>query len=197
MKSSTRTEPELDADELLHLAILDSKAGRHDVAIAKLKQAAEQAPGNAKIHYLLAAEHAEIGLFDRAIDGMNKAVSLDGELVTAHLQLGLLYLTQGRPREAESAWARLDRLGPDDALYLFKSALLKLEAGDPAGAVPMLEDAAKNVRGNPALVKDIQRVLANIKPVAASDAGSSKAAAKSPPAHLLATKYSESGNDER
>lgn len=189
----------LDAEELLHLAVLDSQAGRHDVAIAKLKLAAEQAPNNAKVHYLLAAEHAEIGLFDRAIEGMKKAVALGGAPDTVHLQLGLLYFTQGRVKDAAAAWAQLDRLGPDDALYLFKSALLKVDAGDPAGAVPLLERAAQNVRGNAALAKDIGRVLGNIRSAAAAaPAATTPAAAPAKPAaHLLATKYAESGNDER
>lgn len=191
----------LDAEELLHLAVLDSQAGRHDVAIAKLKLAAEQAPDNAKVHYLLAAEHAEIGLFDRAIEGMKKAVSLGGAPDTVHLQLGLLYFTQGRGKEAEAAWAQLDRLGPDDALFLFKSGLLKVDAGDAAGAVPLLERAAQNVRGNAALAKDIGRVLGNIRAAAAAGPAAAKAGAAvapaKPAAHLLATKYADSGNDDR
>lgn len=192
MAPTTAPNTGLDADELLHLAILDTQAGRHDAAIAKLKNAAEQAPGNGKIHYLLAAEHAEIGLYDRAIEGMKRAVQLDTGLDTAHLQLGLLYFTQGRAQEAEAAWAKLDKLGPDDSLHLFKTALLTLHAGDTAGCIRLLERAAANVRGNPALANDIQRMLANLRRQA-----DPKAAAATPAAHLLATRYGDPGNDAR
>lgn len=190
MTVSAKPKPVLDAEELLHLAVLDSQAGRHDVAIAKLKVAAEQAPEHGKVHYMLAAEHAEIGLFDRAIEGMTRAIKLDPTLDTARLQLGLLHYTQGRMEEARAAWAGLDKLAPDDALFLFKSALLRLGDGETADAMDLLERAARNVKGNPALGHDIQRVLANIRART-----STPDAPKSTASHLLATKYGESAKD--
>lgn len=44
---------------------------------------------------MLAAEHAQIGLMDRAIEGMNKAVQLAPSFMTAHLQLGLMHYSKG------------------------------------------------------------------------------------------------------
>lgn len=190
MSVSAKPKPVLDADELLHLAVLDSQAGRHDVAIAKLKIAAEQAPENGKIHYMLAAEHAEIGLFDRAIEGMARAITLDPSLDTARLQLGLLHYTQGRVDQARGAWEGLDKLAPDDALFLFKSALLRLSAGETAETVELLDRAARNVKGNRALGHDIQRVLSNVR----ARAGTPEAP-KANTSHLLATKYGESAKE--
>lgn len=187
---SATPNPVLDAQELLHLAILDSQATRHDLAIAKLKIAAGQEPGNAKVQYLLAAEYAEIGLFDRAIEGMTRAVTLDPTLWTAHFQLGLLHYTQGRLSEATANWLVLDKLDGGDPLRLFKDALLKLNGGDKAGATEILEQAALNAASNAALTRDIQRVLANVRERAASP-GSSGA----PPPHMVANRYGEAGED--
>src|SRR5688500_15693826 len=104
MKSASK----LDDQELLHLAIRASNEGRHDAAIDHLKQALELAPDNAKVHYMLGAEHAEIGMYDRATEEMTKAVVLDPTLVTAQFQLGLLHITSGRIPKAEESWKPLD-----------------------------------------------------------------------------------------
>ena len=103
------TTSQLDDSELLHLAIRASQNNRHDDAIGFLKQALELAPGNAKVHYMLGAEHAEIGLYDRAADEIAKAVELDPGLVTAQFQLGLLHMTSGRITEAENVWKPLEK----------------------------------------------------------------------------------------
>ena len=52
---------ELDADELLHLALLASNQAKHEESISYLKRAQSKAPKQGKIYYLLGAEHAQIG----------------------------------------------------------------------------------------------------------------------------------------
>ncbi|HEX9810946.1 MAG TPA: tetratricopeptide repeat protein, partial [Burkholderiales bacterium] len=118
--------PNLDDEELLHLALNASSENRHEEAISYLKQALNLAPANAKAHYMLGAEHAQIGLYDRATEEMAAAVKLDPDLVTAHFQLGLLHITSGRAKEAEDAWKPLDRLDREHPLHLFKTGLLHL-----------------------------------------------------------------------
>src|SRR5712692_6863521 len=97
MKTNT---PRLDVDELLHLAIHASQQNRHEDTMNYLKQALEVAPENGKVHYLLGAEHAEIGLYDRAVADMEKAVKFDPSLITAHIKLGPPHITSGRVDEA-------------------------------------------------------------------------------------------------
>lgn len=116
-------QAQLDAEELLFLAMDAAKHDRHDAAIGFLKRAIEQEPGHARARYFLGAEHAQIGMFDRAAEEMSKAVELDPALHTAQFQLGLLHLSSGRTDLASQAWAPLGRLGPADPLFLFKEGL--------------------------------------------------------------------------
>ena len=102
---------DLDAEELLHLAIQASQADRHDQAITYLKRAQAKAPENANIAYFLGAEHAQIGLYQRAMEEMAQALELNPALHTARFQLGLLYLTSGLAAPATEALGPLTALG--------------------------------------------------------------------------------------
>src|ERR1044072_6475815 len=114
----------LDAEELLHLALKASGENGHEQSITYLKRALELKPKEGRLHDMLAAEHAQMGLFDPEAEEMAKAVELDPSLVTAHFQLGLLHVTSGRVAEAEAAWRPLDKLGEGHFLHLFKSGML-------------------------------------------------------------------------
>lgn len=120
------SETQLDADELLHLALAASKQGRSEDAVTFLKRALALAPKDARLHYMLGAEHAQIGLYDRAVEEMKHAVTLDPSLDAAHFQLGLLHLTSGRADAAADAWAALDKHGQEHPFVLFKTGLLHL-----------------------------------------------------------------------
>src|SRR5687767_8911045 len=116
----------LDTEELLHLAWTASDKGNADQAISLLKQAVASAPTDARCCYLLGAEYAQIGMFDRAAEQMSAAVKLDPNLHAARFQLGLLQLTSGQPDAAGQTWSGLDVLGPRHAFVLFKTGLLHL-----------------------------------------------------------------------
>ena len=153
----------LDADELLHFAIKASRSNENEKAILYLKHALALDPANAKIHYFLGAQHAEIGMYDRAIADMSKAVSIDSSLDTAHFQLGLLYATSGRIAEAASAWKALDKLGEKHALYLFKSGLIHLASDEFAEAQKYLTQGIELNKANPDLNKDMLKILHNVQ----------------------------------
>lgn len=177
----------LDSDELLHLAVIDSRDGRHDAAIAKLKQALINEPSHARAQFMLAAEHAEIGLFDRAIEGMLKAVELMPTLSVAHLQLGLIHFTMGNVEKARTAWLPLDHSGADDPMRLFKEGLLQLSESNPGEALRLLKSSLPAATGNPALARDISRVIANIE----SQVGAKADPGTADPGHLFAHKYDD------
>ena len=154
---------QLNADELLHLALRAAESNQHEQAITLLKRALEIAPGDGRLHYMLGAEHAQIGMYDRASLEMAKAIELDPDLTTARFQLGLLHLTSGRVDQAEQAWAPLDALDPDHCMRLFKTGLEHL-------AKDRFEDCADHLsRGiaannfNPSLNHDMQRVLQTVE----------------------------------
>ena len=73
----------LDAAEYLHLAIRSSQSGDHKETIECLHKSLDLDPSNAYAIYLLAAEHAELGMFERAIKGMEEALVLDSGIELA------------------------------------------------------------------------------------------------------------------
>ena len=57
----------LNSRELMHMAIHASANGRPDDSVRALKELLEQEPDNAKAHFLLAADFAEIALLNEAV----------------------------------------------------------------------------------------------------------------------------------
>ncbi len=117
-----------DKDEYLHLAIESVRRGDHGAALGYLKEGAARHPDDARIAYMLGAEHAQLGLYDRAEAEMARAIDLDPALHTARFQLGLLQLTQAKIGEASSTWRGLDVLPDGHALRLFRDGLEALAA---------------------------------------------------------------------
>jgi tetratricopeptide (TPR) repeat protein len=185
--------PKLDEDELVHLALHASREHRQDEAMGYLKRAIEAFPASAKAHYLLGAEHAQIGMVERAVEEMSEAVRLDPTLSTAQFQLGLLHFTAGRRREAERAWKPLDKLGRIESLYLFKSGLLHWLDDEPAACVSDLEQGIANNSFSEPLNEDMRRVLRDVQ--SRSSSGTARPAAEgtqSPPqpaTHALLSAY--------
>lgn len=174
---------QLDAEELLHFAIRASQNKQNEKAILYLKHAITQAPDNAKLHYFLGAQHAEIGMYDRAVEEMSKAVEIDPSLETAHFQLGLLHATSTRVSEAEQAWQALDRLGETHPLYLFKTGLLHLTRDEFDAARSHLAKGIELNQLNPELNRDMLRILNDIEKVAPQDGSTAKATDSSPETH--------------
>ena len=156
------TSTQLDADELLHFAIRASQSKEIEKAILYLKHALQLEPDNASLHYFIGAQHAELGMFDRAIEEMSTAVKINPDLETAHFQLGLLYATSARIEEANEAWSSLDNLGENNPLYLFKTGLLQLAKDDFGSASENLNKGIKLNNANPDLNRDMQRILDSI-----------------------------------
>ncbi len=169
----------LDPEELLQLAIRASTQNQHEESISYLKRAIEQDPRSAKLYYMLGAEHAEIGLYNRAIEEITQATKLDPHLDTAHFQLGLLHITSGHVPEAIDAWAPLDRLGKNNFLYLFKTGLINLANNEFDLCIQALEKGMTLNRSNEALNRDMKRMLDQVKAQTNSAAPSTEAKPKS------------------
>jgi len=157
------TVERLDAEELLQLALRASQENHSEEAISYLKRAIAAKPDEGRLHYMLAAEHAQIGLYDRAAEGMAKAVELDPSLVTAYFQLGLLHITSGRVAEAEATWRPLDKLGPQHFLHLFKTGMLHLVRDEFKECETCLERGIKANNFNEALNVDMRRILGEVR----------------------------------
>jgi Flp pilus assembly protein TadD len=159
----TEKQARLDDEELLHLAIEASRKQRHGDAIQYLKDAAAKAPRNARVRFLLGAEHAQIGLLDRAQEEMSAALEIDPALVPARFQLGLLHLVQARVAEASEAWKPLDALPESDPYLHFKHALEYLVADDFARCEEAMSRGMQLNTANAPLNQDMQRVLDEVR----------------------------------
>lgn len=153
----------LDADELFQFAIRAIGKGEHEQAVSHLKQAHQLEPKNGKILYLLAAEHAEIGLYDRAVQEMDDALKLEPNMPAARFQLGLLHITSGRLDQARAIWQQLDALGSDHYFVLFRDGLLALAQDEWNTAAAKLEQGIRANTENTPLNGDMQRMLDNVR----------------------------------
>ena len=127
----------LDAEEYFHLAIHATQHGLHHSAMEYLHKCLEQEPENAKATFLLAAEHAELGLYKRTITGMQKSISLDDKLEMAYYQLALLYMQQGETKESYPLWQHLSDESGDESLREFAKGMLLLDSMPPQALIHM------------------------------------------------------------
>lgn len=184
----------LDQAELMQLALQAGAAGEAGGAIAYLKEAVARPDATAQAHYLLGAEYAQLGMFDRASGEMEAALALDQTLYTARLQLGLLWLGANQAARAADVLAPLREAGVPAALQHFGGGLLQLIADDLAGARAELEQGMAANTVNPPLNGDMQRIVDEIN--ARLAAGAAAPAAAATPAepegdgqHLLLSAY--------
>jgi tetratricopeptide (TPR) repeat protein len=175
-----RTSDLLDADELLQLALRASDSDQSEQALIYLKRALEKTPTDARLHYLLGAEHAHMGLYERAVVEMQRAVKLDAGLHTAHFQLGLLHMTSGRMEEAAAAWQPLDKLPPNKALRLFKTALEHLSRDEFDPFFALTSQGMQSNDSNAALNQDMQRLMAHVESQRATMMAPAKTAPAAP-----------------
>lgn len=159
----------LDSEEYLHLAVEAMQRDDHGAALAYLKEGAACFPQNARIAYLLGAENAQIGLYDRAEVEMQRAVSLDPTLYTACFQLGLLQITRGKADSAAQTWHGLDSLPDGHALCLFREGLQAL-AIDRFGEARSAIQAGVQVNDfSPDLNRDMENLLQRLPEESAAE----------------------------
>jgi len=183
----------LDQEELLHLAMEASRQQRHGDAIDYLKQAVERSDSNYKALYLLAAQHAQIGMTERAIEEFNKALAIEPNLPPARFQLGLLLLCNARVQEALEALEPLEQLAESDPYLHFKRGLECLCRDDFAGCEQNLKRGMELNTVNPALNVDMQRILDDVAAhLAKQDA--EKPATGAQPGQILLNAYTKSLN---
>ncbi|MDB5986142.1 MAG: hypothetical protein JWR16_1195 [Nevskia sp.] len=186
-----------DTEELLHLAVLDIQRGHHDDAIEKLKRGLALQPDNAKMVFLLGAEHAEVGMTDRAIEEMIAAVAIDPQLAIAHFQLGLLYLLyRNDVTQAGIAWSALDGLDDAASYVAFKSGLLRLSEGDAAGCIRDLDRGLQLNTTNPSLNREMTKIRERIRQTQQDKQAAEGQSATNASARLLLDTYKNPADSE-
>ena len=98
-------------------------------------------PFLAEAHLLLGFCHSEKGEFERAVDEVRKALSLDPDNAVAHCELGYLYGKMGKAKEALRAFEEAAKKDPRCALALRGAALWHARLGNVGEAVERLKQA--------------------------------------------------------
>jgi len=194
MSSAAGPDGQLDAEELMHLALGAMERDRDDEALGYLKRALVLAPDSGLLHHLLGAMYAELGMIDRAIQEMTLAITYGPHLRMARFQLGLLHFTSGNLPSAEEVWAPLAELPEEDPLRLFRSGLLSLARDDFAACVADLRRGLETNTEHPSLNHDIEMLVAMAEQAMNEQAGTpAEAAAEMPAAgsgqHVLLSGY--------
>lgn len=146
----------LDNEELLRLALDAINNGRDADSLVMLKTLLERDPRHVHAQYLLAAQHAQLGMFERAEAGFRAAVAGAPDLAIARFQLGQLLVMKGTIEEATQMLAPLADRG--DALAAYARALVAAANEDAPTAVRELDQGLALPQEIPALAGDMQRL---------------------------------------
>jgi hypothetical protein len=178
----------LDNDELLRLSLDAINTNRDADAVVMLKTLLEREPGHVFATYLLAAQHAQLGMMDRAEAGF-RAVVLDApEFPIARFQLGQLLLVKGVNDEARQVLAPL--MDDRQALGAYARALHAAAVEDLSTALAELEAGLALPQDIPALGLDMRRLHDQMQVAAAQAAVPADAAA---PSALFLSNYGREG----
>lgn len=178
------TYDRLDIDELLRLALDAINTGRDADSLVMLKALLEREPAHLYGQYLLAAQHAQLGLPDRAEAGFRAVVAQAPDFAIARFQLAQLLLLRGDGAEARELLAPVGR--QQDALGAYARALAVAD-DDVAGALRELDAGLALPQEIPALASDMQRVREQLAQHLPADGAA--AAADGPAAALFLTGY--------
>jgi DNA-binding CsgD family transcriptional regulator len=151
-----------DLDEYLHLALHANAKRDPHACIGYLKEALRADRDNAKAVYLLAIQHAEIGLIDRGIAGLTKVLALEPSFEIARLQLGLLMLDRGRKAEARNHFA-VSVSSADRALRAFAEGMILVVDEQVNAASEKMKSGLEAPTANTALRALMQDVLTRIE----------------------------------
>ena len=150
----------LDRDELLRLSLDAINAGHDADSVVLLKTLLEREPQHVHATYLLAAQHAQMGLFERAEAGFRAVINADPELAIARFQFAQLLTMQGRCDEADALLVALTER--NDALGAYARALRAAGRDDVEETRRQLEVGIALPQVIPALQQDMQRLHSHL-----------------------------------
>jgi arylsulfatase A-like enzyme/Flp pilus assembly protein TadD len=92
--------------ELVSAALSDSREGRYQDSLRKLREAEKTEPNSSAIRFLLARDYYHLNDFPRAAESFQSVLTLDPKQVIAAYYLGLSLLQTGDLNGAESSFQR-------------------------------------------------------------------------------------------
>ena len=186
------TYDKLDNEELLRIALDAINHDHHADAVSLLKALLARDASHVYANYLLAAEHAQLGMIDRAEEGFRKTVALAPDFPMARFQLGQIQLTRGNGSQARSVLEPLTRLPAGEALSAYARGLIAAADEDLGEAIHHLRTGLACEQDVPALAADMQRVLGNLTAMAGNDPAVASTPASLAPMYL--SNYGRSGS---
>lgn len=152
----------LDNEERLHVALNAIDRKDFGVAVENLKYLYVE-DHSVEVVYLLSATYAELGLFERAISGMEEALKMKPDLYLALLQKGLLYLRVGKIQIAAETFDILFSL-ESDSYFHYIGGGLKFALDDKIiDAVNLLKLGIKHNTENPSLNETISQIIYSLE----------------------------------
>ena len=151
-----------DLEEYLHLALHANARRDPHACIGYLKEALRVEPQNSRAIYLLAIQHAEIGLIDRGIAGLTKVITLEPGFEVARLQLALLLLDRSRVADARTELALL-RASTDAAVRDFGEGMILAIDGRLTDAIETMKAVLALPANQNALRVLAQEVVAKLE----------------------------------
>jgi Flp pilus assembly protein TadD len=152
----------LDAEELLRLCLDAINNDRHADAVEMLKTLLDRDPDHVFATYLLAAEHAQLGMMDRAEAGFRRTVELAPAFEIGRFQLAQALLVRGDEDGARQALDPLTASGTEGALPHYARALLATCDEDLPRALEALDAGLAMPQEIPALAEDMRRLRAEL-----------------------------------
>lgn len=150
----------LDADELLRLSLDAMTGGRDADAIVMLKALLDREPADTAGRYLLAAQHAQIGMLEKAEAGFREVLERAPDFDIARFQFAQLLLVKQQGAEAATWLAPLTR--GEGALAHYARGLTSIASGDLVSAVTDLREGLSMSQEIPALADDMARLVARL-----------------------------------
>lgn len=151
----------LDNPTLLRLALEAIQDARDVEAVGLLKSVLEREPDNLHAQYLLAIQHAQLGLYDRAEQRLRALLTAAPQFVVARFQLAQLLVMRGTAKDARE-WLQ-PVLTQADPLGAYARGLLAAAQGDREGAYVTLEAALRLPQPVPVLADDMRRLCAQLR----------------------------------
>lgn len=179
----------LDTEELLRLSLEAMNANRDAEAMSMLKLILSRDPQHLHASFLLAAEHAQIGMLDRAEAGMRAVVARSPEFAIARFQLGQMLTMKGAADESRKILSPL--LTGEDALSAYARGMAALSAEDADTALREFDSGLTLPQEIPALTADMRRLRDNLAQNTAGAASTDAA-----PVYLAGYGYGRPGDAE-
>ena len=152
-----------DPDKLFDLALEASQANDTQKSIHYIKSAINESPEDARMYCMLGSLYTDIGIYDKAILNMEKALELDESYHIARFHLGLLYLMGSRQNDCENTWRLLDTLDDEHYLNLFKEGLLEIVHDNVREGIALIQRGIDNNHINESLNHDMKLAIENAR----------------------------------